>query len=600
MSFFAMGCSDPPQPGARGEAIESSPAPLIGGRGALDNEFPSAVALLYASSNTNRCTMAKVGPRHFLSSADCVYDDVNKTVLSDVAVGSGMHISSANTLAGWATHVLTVQQVNLYPDWLPCAATKCNSAVVPDLALVVVDRDTPDITPSSVDVSPVELGSSVVKVGYGCETHNVFGQGRLKIGTSKTLGGTIASDPEAQAVNVLTEGSDRNSQAPSICSGDNGGPLYRDGSNSVVGINTGLYVGTADGGGSAWDYHARLDTSARFAVSNWLMQLGVNVVRSVSTPAPYKGQPLAIPGTIESEDYDFGGPEVAYHDTTPQNYPSGTYRVDGVDIDPCGDDGGGYNIGGTQPGEWLRYAAQATAGTYDVEIRAASPAAGRTLHVEIDGKDVTGSMTVASTGDWQKYQTVAKTGVQVDAGARVVRVVFDTGGVNLNWVRIGPHVSSCSDNAQNGSESDVDCGGACPVKCADGKRCVGNADCASNVCASGTCRTIFDGGMFDAGSAGAAGSGDAGMAGAGGSRGSATTSTSASTTTTTGAGGRSSTSTGSSSVSTGIGGAGPSDQPPPPSLGCGCRTQGSSPASRWGALFALLGAAMLTARRPRR
>jgi hypothetical protein len=48
---------------------------------------------------------------------------------------------------------------------------------------------------------------------------------------------------------------------------------------------------------------------------------------------------------------------------------------------------------------------------------------------------------------------------------------------------------SCTDNIKNGTETDVDCGGSCPSKCAAGKGCATAADCVSGVCdtAAKTC-----------------------------------------------------------------------------------------------------------------
>lgn len=48
-------------------------------------------------------------------------------------------------------------------------------------------------------------------------------------------------------------------------------------------------------------------------------------------------------------------------------------------------------------------------------------------------------------------------------------------------------VGSCIDGAKNGSETDVDCGGSCPTKCAGAKACAGDADCASGRCAGSVC-----------------------------------------------------------------------------------------------------------------
>jgi len=44
--------------------------------------------------------------------------------------------------------------------------------------------------------------------------------------------------------------------------------------------------------------------------------------------------------------------------------------------------------------------------------------------------------------------------------------------------------ATCSDKKKNGSETDVDCGGSCNVKCADGKKCKVGGDCASADCDS--------------------------------------------------------------------------------------------------------------------
>jgi hypothetical protein len=46
---------------------------------------------------------------------------------------------------------------------------------------------------------------------------------------------------------------------------------------------------------------------------------------------------------------------------------------------------------------------------------------------------------------------------------------------------------SCSDGVKNGSESDLDCGGMCATKCATAKRCVTGVDCTSKVCANNLC-----------------------------------------------------------------------------------------------------------------
>jgi hypothetical protein len=144
------------------------------------------------------------------------------------------------------------------------------------------------------------------------------------------------------------------------------------------------------------------------------------------------GTPWPVPGTIQAEDYDRGGEGLAFHDTTAGNNGN-LHRSDDVDIQASGDGGGGYNIGWTAAGEWLEYTvAVATAGTYDVGLRVAATAA-RTMHVEVDGVAQGGTLAIPNTGAYQTYTTVV-TAVSLAAGEHVVRVVFDSGSVNFNWI----------------------------------------------------------------------------------------------------------------------------------------------------------------------
>jgi hypothetical protein len=48
-------------------------------------------------------------------------------------------------------------------------------------------------------------------------------------------------------------------------------------------------------------------------------------------------------------------------------------------------------------------------------------------------------------------------------------------------------ISSCEDRVQNGDETDIDCGGSCPLACADGQHCIVGADCISQVCVDEIC-----------------------------------------------------------------------------------------------------------------
>jgi carbohydrate binding protein with CBM6 domain len=156
---------------------------------------------------------------------------------------------------------------------------------------------------------------------------------------------------------------------------------------------------------------------------------------------PVGGTPAAIPGTFQAENFDEGGQSVAYRDMTTGN-KGGVYRSTDVDLGPASDGGGGYYVGWTPAGEWLKYTVSVAAtGTYTLESRVANVGTGATFHVEVDGVDRTGPIAVPDTSGWQTWQTISTAGIPLTAGQRVLRIVLDRiasgGGVgNYNWFRL--------------------------------------------------------------------------------------------------------------------------------------------------------------------
>jgi len=144
------------------------------------------------------------------------------------------------------------------------------------------------------------------------------------------------------------------------------------------------------------------------------------------TSTPYGGTPAPIPGVIQIEQFDNGGEGISYHDTTTGS-AGGAFRQTDVDIEATA---GGYDVGWTAPGEWLAYTVNVgAAGTYNAQFRVASSGTGGTFHLEMNGRNVTGSLTVPNTGGWQTWQTIA-TSVTLTAGVQTARLVMDTNGVS--------------------------------------------------------------------------------------------------------------------------------------------------------------------------
>jgi len=155
---------------------------------------------------------------------------------------------------------------------------------------------------------------------------------------------------------------------------------------------------------------------------------------------PYTSAPV-LPGVIEAENYDQGGASVAYGDTSSGN-AGGSYRSGDVDIESTSDVDGGFNIGWMDAGEWLKYTVTvATAGDYTMDFRVASAGPGGTFHLEVNGVDRTGPLTIPDTGGWQSWATVRTAGISLTAGGQVWRLVIDRAGSsgivgNLNYLRV--------------------------------------------------------------------------------------------------------------------------------------------------------------------
>jgi len=149
--------------------------------------------------------------------------------------------------------------------------------------------------------------------------------------------------------------------------------------------------------------------------------------------SPYSGSPAPVPGTIEAENFDNGGEGVAYHDTTPGN-SGGAYRQSDVDIEAASS--GGYDVGWIAPGEFMNYTVNvASAGTYTVQLRVASPYGGA-MHVGFNkASNVWQSVGVPNTGGWQNWTTVSFTAT-LGAGVQQMTLMSDTGNYNIDSIAI--------------------------------------------------------------------------------------------------------------------------------------------------------------------
>jgi hypothetical protein len=168
-----------------------------------------------------------------------------------------------------------------------------------------------------------------------------------------------------------------------------------------------------------------------YVVSSGFNISSMRFTASVSTPYG-GGAPILLPAQFQAENYDLGGQGKAYSDTDTSNRGAAYRTTEGVDLQACAE--GGYNVAWTKPAEWINYSVRATrTGAHTLSIRYAS-IYNVSLHVEIDGVNVTGTIAgTTATGAWQTYSNVSVP-VNLTIGDHVVKFVFDSGNVNLNWV----------------------------------------------------------------------------------------------------------------------------------------------------------------------
>ena len=111
-------------------------------------------------------------------------------------------------------------------------------------------------------------------------------------------------------------------------------------------------------------------------------------------------------------------------------------RNDGVDILPCKDAGlNGYQVSFIDDGEWLQFTTQvAKQNSYKVAIRYSSEKSEGKLHLETENGKKSETITLPVTGGNEKWKTVVLSGVELNKGTNKIKVVFDKGGFNLNYL----------------------------------------------------------------------------------------------------------------------------------------------------------------------
>jgi hypothetical protein len=209
--------------------------------------------------DAGHCSATKIAARRFLTAAHCIADTATGTVADTFAAGRTIQLSNAIVPVSSDLVNLPVIRAELHPDFEQ-ALERFHTYKVkaideyrirysgidlekrihkiesdnhftqrhPDLAVVTVRELTPSIPTAGVDFAPLVAGEQVDLVGYGCETglHGPSASPGRRWGKTWVI--------RVDAVNFYTFAHQMRPGAPSLCPGDSGGPVMREG--KVVGV----------------------------------------------------------------------------------------------------------------------------------------------------------------------------------------------------------------------------------------------------------------------------------------------------------------------------------------------------------------------------
>lgn len=257
---FALGACAVDSGPVNEEPVGSHADELVGGHVATESEYPSTVYL-------GGCTGVKVGPRHFLSAAHCFG-------------GGEQYLSVTPDNNPQQVQTLTVSSLVRHPEYVNCTACAGDQSMNdfglrPDVALITVHELTPAIPVAVIDPTPVQVGDPVTLTGYGCENGvgKPSGPARFKVGDTGAVDPLSLSDATTVPGGyVTTVGPGLDPDSPGLCPGDSGGPLFRTGTNLVIGINA-LVSYWVDTGMPIGNWHTRVDGESRYDIYAWAQDL---------------------------------------------------------------------------------------------------------------------------------------------------------------------------------------------------------------------------------------------------------------------------------------------------------------------------------------
>jgi len=127
----------------------------------------------------------------------------------------------------------------------------------------------------------------------------------------------------------------------------------------------------------------------------------------------------------------------------------GEYSEGSLDIGKLSGPNGGWYVGWTEPGEWIEFPAiQLGCGVHRFTARCSSD--GETHRLRLDLPTL--STQVVSTAGFSAYENIHLGEVHLSGGELDLRVLFETGGVNIDWLFV-KRVTGCTQSVNQSATS---------------------------------------------------------------------------------------------------------------------------------------------------
>lgn len=164
--------------------------------------------------------------------------------------------------------------------------------------------------------------------------------------------------------------------------------------------------------------------------------------------SPYNGVAFNIPGTIQAEEYDFGGQDIAYNDNMINEADDATGQIvrPGDFTDIIGAIGSEFSIvAWFWNGEWMEYTVDIEAGLYNIEVSTASLNSNPGNAVlTLDGEDLA-TIDIGTTASWANYQLFGVENILMPERTNGILQLKITGtAYNIDYIKFTKVSAVCS------------------------------------------------------------------------------------------------------------------------------------------------------------